>query len=46
MGGRPEPQAQIYFAIDIASWIDAAHPLRAVKKRTNEILRSMRPKFE
>ena len=45
MVGRPEPQAQIYFAIDIESWIEDDHPLRAVKKRMDEILRSMRPNF-
>ena len=46
MFGRPEPQAQIYFAIDIESWIEADHPLRGVKKRADEILRSMRPKLK
>ena len=46
MFGRPEPQSQIYFAIDIESWIDDDHPLRAVKKRTDEILRSMRPRLK
>lgn len=45
MVGRPEPQSQIYFAIDIESWIEADHPLRGVKKRVDEVLRSMRPKF-
>lgn len=46
MFGRPEPQSQIYFAIDIESWIEADHPLRGVKQRTDEILRSMRPRFK
>jgi transposase len=46
MFGRPEPQSQIYFAIDIESWIEPDHPLRGVKKRVDEILRSMRPKFK
>jgi len=45
MFGRPESQAQVYFAIDIESWIEPDHPLRGVKKRVDEILRSMRPKF-
>jgi hypothetical protein len=43
MFGRPESQSQIYFAIDIESWIDVDHPLRAVKKRTDEILPMRRP---
>lgn len=46
MFGRPEPQSQIYFAIDIESWIEADHPLRGVKQTTDEILRSMRPRFK
>jgi transposase len=46
MFGRPESQSQIYFAIDIESWIEPDHPLRDVKKRVDEILRSMRPKFK
>jgi transposase len=45
MVGRPEPQSQIYFAIDIESWIEPEHPLRGVKQRVDEILRSMRPKL-
>lgn len=45
MFGRPESQSQIYFAIDIESWIEPDHPLRGVKRRVDEILRSMRPKF-
>ncbi|MCI0436265.1 MAG: IS5 family transposase [Gemmatimonadetes bacterium] len=45
MFGRPEPQSQIYFAIDIESWIDPEHPLRGVKRRVDEILKSLRPKF-
>jgi hypothetical protein len=38
MFGRPESQSQIYFAIDIESWIEPDHPLRGVKKRVDEIL--------
>jgi transposase len=45
MFGRPESQSQIYFAIDIESWIEPDHPLRGVKKRVDEILRSMRPRL-
>jgi hypothetical protein len=29
MFGRPESQSQIYFAIDMESWIESDHPLRA-----------------
>lgn len=46
MFGRPEAQSQIYFAIDIESWIEPEHPLRGVKKRVDEILKTMRPKFK
>lgn len=46
MFGRPESQSQIYFAIDIESWIEPEHPLRSVKKRVDEILRSMRPRLK
>jgi hypothetical protein len=33
------------FAIEIESWIEADHPLRAVKKRVDVILRSVWPKL-
>lgn len=46
MLGRPESQSQIYFAINIESWIEPEHPLRAVKRRVDEILRSMRPRLK
>jgi len=45
MFGRPESQSQIYFAIDVETLIDADHPLRGVKKRVDEILKSMRAKL-
>jgi transposase len=45
MFGRPEPQSQIYFAIDIESWIQPDHPLRGVKERADTVLRSMRQQF-
>ncbi|MGH7469249.1 MAG: IS5 family transposase [Longimicrobiales bacterium] len=46
MVGPPESQGQMYFAIDIESWIETDHPLRGVKALTDEILRSMRPQFK
>lgn len=45
MFGRPEAQSQIYYAIDVESWIEPDHPLRDVKRRVDEILKSMRPRF-
>jgi transposase len=46
MRGKPDYQSQIYYAIDIESWIPEAHPLRAVKGRADAILHSMHRKFE
>ncbi len=46
MRGTPDYQSQIYYAIDIESWIAADHPLRAVKRRADDILAAMRPDFE
>lgn len=46
MRGNPDYQSQIYYAIDIESWIPAEHPLRAVKRRADRILRSMHREFE
>jgi transposase len=46
MRGKPDYQSQIYYAIDIESWIPEAHPLRAVKRRADAILRSMHREFE
>jgi transposase len=46
MRGNPDYQSQIYYAIDIESWIPAEHPLRAVKRRADGILQSMQRQFE
>jgi transposase len=46
MRGTPDYQSQIYYAIDIESWIDPEHPLRAVKKRADAVLGAMRTDFE
>jgi transposase len=46
MRGKPDYQSQIYYAIDIESWIPEAHPLRAVKRRADAILSSMHRDFE
>src|SRR5690606_11132638 len=42
MRGRPDYQSQIYYAIDIESWIPEDHPLRGVKSRADSVLRTMR----
>jgi transposase len=46
MRGKPDYQSQVYYPIDIESWIAADHPLRAVKRRADEVLSSMRRDFE
>jgi transposase len=46
MRGKPDYQSQIYYAIDIESWIEGDHPLRAVKHRADEVLKAMRPDLE
>lgn len=46
MRGKPDYQGQIYYPIDIESWIAADHPLRAVKRRADEVLASMRKDFD
>ena len=46
MRGKADYQAQIYYAIDIESWIPEDHPLRAVKRRADEVLSSMRKEFD
>ncbi len=46
MRGKPDYQSQIYYPIDIESWIAADHPLRAVKRRADEVLGAMRRDFE
>lgn len=46
MRGKPDYQSQIYYPIDIESWIAPGHPLRAVKRRADEVLRSMQKDFD
>ena len=46
MRGKPDYQAQVYYAIDIESWIAVDHPLRAVKRRADDVLNSMRKDFD
>ncbi len=46
MRGKPDYQSQIYYPIDIESWIAVDHPLRAVKRRADEVLSAMRRDFE
>lgn len=46
MRGKPDDQAQIYYPIDIESWIAEDHPPRAVKRRADEVLASMRKDFD
>lgn len=46
MRGKPDYQGQVYYAIDIESWIADDHPLRMVKRRADEVLRSMRKDFD
>ena len=46
MRGKPDYQSQIYSPIDIEAWVAADHPLRAVKRRADEVLSSMRKDFD
>ena len=46
MRGKPDYQSQIYYVIDIESWIPEDHPLRAVKRRADGVLSAMRQDFE
>jgi transposase len=46
MRGKPDYQSQIYYPIDIESWIVADHPLRAVRRLSNEVLTAMHRDFE
>ncbi len=46
MRGKPDFQTQIYYPIDIESWIPDDHPLREVKRRADLVLHSMREDFE
>ncbi len=41
MRGRPDPQTQFFYTIDIESRIRKNHPMRPVKKRVDAILQSM-----
>jgi transposase len=44
--GKPDYQSQVYYAIDIESWIEPDHPLRGVKARADTVLKSMRKDFD
>lgn len=46
MRGKPDYQSQIYYSIDIESWIPEDHALRGVKARTDAVLASMRKDLE
>lgn len=46
MRGKPDYQSQIYYAIDIESWIPDDHALRGVKARADAVLRGMRTDLE
>jgi transposase len=41
MRGRPDPQTQLFYTIDVESRIRANHPLRPLKQRVDVILRSL-----
>lgn len=40
--GQPDYRAQVYCAIDIGTWIDPNHALRALRRWADEVLSSMR----
>jgi transposase len=46
MRGRPEPQGQLFFMIDVESRIRADHPLRALKRTVDEILLGLGKQFD
>jgi transposase len=46
MRGKPDYRSQLFYSIDIESWIEPDHPLRAVKRRADEVLSSMRKDFD
>lgn len=46
MRGRREPQGKLFFTIDVESRIRADHPLRALKRTVDEILRDLGEQFE
>lgn len=46
MRGKPDYQSQIYYSIDIESWIAEDHALRGVKARADAVLASMRKDLE
>lgn len=45
MRGKRDYQSQIYYPINIESSIGEDHPLRAVKRRADEVLSAMRRDF-
>lgn len=45
MRGRPNPQSQLFYTIDVESRIRPNHPLRPLKKRVDAILSSMDDAF-
>jgi transposase len=46
MRGRQEPQGKLFFTIDVESRIRADHPLRALKRMVDDILRGLSERFE
>lgn len=46
MRGEPDYQSQVYYSIDIESWIPEDHALRGVKARADSVLSSMRKDLE
>jgi transposase len=45
MRGQVSPQQPLWYAIDIESLIEADHPLRAVKRRADQVLSAMDGEF-
>ena len=45
MRGRPDPQSQLFYTLDVESRIRANHPLRPLKRRVDAILRSLNDLF-
>jgi transposase len=46
MRGKSDHQGQVYYPIDIESWIPEEHPLRGVRRRADAVLASMHEDFE
>jgi transposase len=46
MRGRREPQGRLFFTIDVESRIRGDHPLRALKRTVDEILRGLGDQFD